>query len=111
MNSKLTRMFNIDKEFFDTVKYYLEPDDELRRKIKFILLKLRDYDLTSVEDSERCTEFKRDVLAICLKAYRSFLRDEKCDYPIWTPWSIDTAAANCANRIRKYVVEWYNEGV
>lgn len=109
MNSKLTRTFNIDKEFFDTVKYYLDPDDELRRKIKFILLKLRDKDLTYIEDSELCTTFKRDVLAICLKAYRNFLRNEKEDD--YYSWMIDDAALSCASRIRKYVAEWYNEGV
>lgn len=114
MNSKLTRTFNIDKDFFDTVKYYLEPDDELRRKIKFILLKLRDHDLTYIEDSELCTTFKREVLAICLNAWRNYrrnsLRAEKYgEYR--SPWSVDTAAVNCANRIRKCVAEWYNEGV
>lgn len=110
MNSKLTRTFDIDKEFFDTVKYYLDPDDEMRNKIKCILFKLRDRDLTYIEDSELCTTFKRDVLAICLNAYRNFLRSEKYD-EYYCPWDIDTSALNCANRIRNYVAEWYNEGV
>lgn len=95
-------------EYADTVKYYLSPDKKMRGKINAILRSFRDYDLCRIEDSERCNEFKRDILAIVLKCHRNFVYS--CEHYDYYPWEIDDSAMSCACKIEHYIDETYNYG-
>lgn len=108
MNTKKYLSVEIPTEYFETVKYYLNPDKETLGKIKVILTRRSEWDLCRVEDSPLCLEFKRDILAIVLNCHRNFvLSCKRYDY---YPWEIDDSALSCAFKIAKYIDETWNYG-
>ena len=107
-NSKKFLSVEIPSEYFDTVKYYLNPDKKMRGKIRAILESHRDYDLCRIEDSPKCLNFKREVLAIVFKFYRNFVNSSRR----WEyyPWEIDDSCLACACEVSKYIDYCYNDG-
>lgn len=105
--NKKTLTVSIDSEFVSTVKFYLDPDSKMRKKIMHIRNRCIDWDLCRAEDSELYLSFKRQVLFHLYHFYHTYrhsVRSWEC------PWHIDDCALSCASMICRCIDDWYNCG-
>ena len=101
---KNTTSIKFDKEFLDTVRYYLPDREEMKNKIALTLKFLANLEDGVIENSVNVLQFKRNILSIVAAYQHRYYQDIRSDFYV-PGWHLDDCAMACAIKIEKYIDE------